>query len=53
MVDLSVVVCVFDYSIFGLDEIWKLGLIWCVNDELMLCVVCLIVFCVFIVFEFY
>ncbi|MGS0496975.1 TonB-dependent receptor [Pseudoalteromonas sp. S1727] len=35
-VDLSVAVRAFDYSTFGSDETWKLGLTWRVNDELML-----------------
>ena len=36
MVDLSAAVRAFDYSTFGSDETWKLGLTWRVNDELML-----------------
>ncbi|KTG20787.1 TonB-dependent receptor [Pseudoalteromonas sp. XI10] len=36
MVDLSAAIRAFDYSTFGSDETWKLGLTWRVNDELML-----------------
>ncbi|MBZ2192712.1 TonB-dependent receptor [Pseudoalteromonas arctica] len=35
-VELSAAVRAFDYSTFGSDETWKLGLTWRVNDELML-----------------
>ena len=35
-VDLSAAVRYFDYSTFGDDSTWKLGLTWKVNDELML-----------------
>lgn len=35
-IDLSAAVRAFDYSTFGSDETWKLGLTWRVNDELML-----------------
>lgn len=35
MVDLSAAVRAFDYSTFGSDETWKLGLTWRVNDEFM------------------
>ncbi|QFU04677.1 Vitamin B12 transporter BtuB precursor [Pseudoalteromonas sp. THAF3] len=36
MVDLSAAIRAFDYSTFGSDETWKLGLTWKVNEELML-----------------
>ncbi|MGB1292050.1 MAG: TonB-dependent receptor plug domain-containing protein [Pseudoalteromonas sp.] len=35
-VELSAAIRAFDYSTFGSDETWKLGLTWKVNDELML-----------------
>ena len=35
-VELSAAIRAFDYSTFGSDETWKLGLTWRVNDELML-----------------
>ncbi|NMM41786.1 TonB-dependent receptor plug domain-containing protein [Pseudoalteromonas arctica] len=35
-IDLSAAIRAFDYSTFGSDETWKLGLTWRVNDELML-----------------
>ena len=35
-VELSTAVRYFDYSTFGSDSTWKLGLTWKVNDELML-----------------
>ncbi|WP_105189575.1 TonB-dependent receptor plug domain-containing protein [Pseudoalteromonas sp. T1lg48] len=35
-IDLSAAVRAFDYSTFGSDETWKLGLTYRVNDELML-----------------
>ncbi len=35
-VELSAAVRYFDYSTFGDDNTWKLGLTWKVNDELML-----------------
>jgi iron complex outermembrane receptor protein len=34
--ELSAAIRAFDYSTFGSDETWKLGLTWRVNDELML-----------------
>ncbi|MFY8275107.1 TonB-dependent receptor [Pseudoalteromonas sp. SSDWG2] len=36
MVDLSAAIRAFDYSTFGSDETWKLGLTWKVNSELMM-----------------
>ncbi|CAM3092535.1 TonB-dependent receptor [Pseudoalteromonas atlantica] len=35
-VELSAAIRAFDYSTFGSDETWKLGLTWKVNEELML-----------------
>ncbi|MBQ4832233.1 TonB-dependent receptor [Pseudoalteromonas sp. MMG010] len=35
-VELSTAIRAFDYSTFGSDETWKLGLTWRVNDEVML-----------------
>ena len=35
-VELSAAIRAFDYSTFGSDETWKLGLTWKANDELML-----------------
>ncbi|WP_372760695.1 TonB-dependent receptor [Pseudoalteromonas sp.] len=35
-VELSTAIRAFDYSTFGSDETWKLGLTWRVNEELML-----------------
>ncbi|KDC55131.1 TonB-dependent receptor [Pseudoalteromonas sp. S3431] len=35
-IELSAAIRAFDYSTFGSDETWKLGLTWRVNDELML-----------------
>ena len=35
-VELSAAIRAFDYSTFGSDNTWKLGLTWRVNDELML-----------------
>jgi iron complex outermembrane receptor protein len=35
-VELSAAIRAFDYSTFGSDETWKLGLTWRVTDELML-----------------
>ncbi|MDN3653629.1 TonB-dependent receptor [Thalassotalea ponticola] len=35
-VEISTAVRAFDYSTFGSDATWKLGLTWKVNDELML-----------------
>lgn len=35
-VELSAAIRAFDYSTFGSDETWKLGLTWKVDDELML-----------------
>ncbi|WP_283710563.1 TonB-dependent receptor [Pseudoalteromonas prydzensis] len=34
-VELSAAIRAFDYSTFGSDETWKLGLTWKANDELM------------------
>lgn len=50
---LSVVICFFDFSIFGNMINSKFGLKWCLIDQLLVCVIYFEGFCVLIIVDLY